>query len=287
MGKTNPKVSVGVVTYNRKEAVLKAIQSVYDQDSEDFEVVVVDSASTDGTSDVILEHFPDVKLLCLPRNLGCPGGRNYVFANCRGDYIINLDDDGYLGDGVIRKVIEVFDASPDIGIIAMKRCFPDEPENGYVIGSANKDVGGFHGGVSAFRREILKKTGYYPEDFFLYHEEAFLSLRTMDAGYRIVSRPDIVMWHPKIGSVIRGDEVRREYYRFRNTLLVVTRLFPGWLMIKYLILRLGSIAIISMKRKSFQKYLLAVAYVLLTLPATLVTRKPCRPETVKQYFQIR
>jgi len=295
MDRTRSKLSVGILTYNRKDAVLRAIQSVYDQIVPEVEIVVVDSASTDGTSDAIRQQFPQVRLIRLPRNLGCPTGRNHVLANCTGKYIINLDDDGYLGEGAIEKVIETFDSDPSVGIIAMRQRYTDEAESGRAFGEDGKETVMFYGGVSAFRGAMLDKTGYYPDDLFLYYEESFLGLRAMDAGYRILSRFDIVMWHPRVGgSGIRGgrrgsgeEGNRWDYYRFRNALLVVTRLFPGGLMLKYLILRLGSYALISIRRRTFHKYLCAAAYVLFYLPVTLISRRPCRPETIKKYFRLR
>lgn len=290
-----PKLSVGILTYNRRDAVLAAIQSVYDQGIPDIEVVVVDSASKDGTSEAIKERFSQVKYIRLPRNLGCPEGRNHVFANCTGKYIINLDDDGCLGEDAIKKVIEAFESDSSIGIIAMRQCYTDEPESGRVFGEDGIGAVQFYGGVSAFRREMLDRIGCYPDDFFLYYEEDYLALLAMDAGYRIVSRPDIIMWHPKVGgSGIRGvrkesglEGNRWDYYRFRNALLVTIRLYPGWLMVKYLILRLGSYALISIRRRSFHKYLCAAAFVLCHLPTTLITRKPCSKGTVKKYFRLR
>jgi len=277
------KLSVGIVTYNRSKVALRAIQSVYDQDVDDIEVIVVDNNSKDGTVDAIRQQFPEVKLICLARNVGCPAGRNHTFANCTGDYIINLDDDGYLGKGAAKKVIEVFETDPSIGVIAMKQCFINEPESSRSVGETGQEVVRFFGGVSAFRMEMLEKTGYYPDDFFIYNEEAVLGLRVIDAGWRIVSRNDIIMWHPRFGGGTRSKSL--DYYRFRNSLLVVTRLFPGWLMVKYLILRLGSYFLTSIKNRTFHKYLLAVWYVLSRLPATLIIRKPCRRETVEKYFR--
>jgi GT2 family glycosyltransferase len=280
------RLTVGIVTYNRKEKVLKAIESVVTQNVEDVEIIVVDNNSNDGTGQAIREKYPSVKYIRLKENIGCPSGRNYTFANCTGKYIINLDDDGYLGDGAIEKVIEVFDSDPTIGIIAMRQCYIGEPGACRIIGEDGKEVGEFYGGVSAFRKDMLNKIGYYPENFFFYHEEAVLALRAMDAGYRIISRFDIIMWHPRIGGG-KTKPGRWDYYYFRNVLLVVTRLYPGWLMLKYLILRMGSHALYSIKRKTFHKYLCAVIYVLLHLPVTLMTRKPCRKETVKKYFRLR
>ena len=92
------------------------------------------------------------------------------------------------------------------------------------------------------------------------------------------------MWHPRVGA---STGPCSDYYRFRNPLLVVVRLFPGRLMLKYLALRIGSHLIASCKRRTPHKYLRAVAHVLWHLPGTLIRRKPCSAEAVRKYFRLR
>jgi hypothetical protein len=279
-----PKVSAGILTFNRKDAVLKAIQSVYDQDWPELEIVVVDSASTDGTADAIRARYPDVTLVRLPRNLGCPGGRNHIYANCTGDYIVNVDDDGFLGAGAIRHVVAAFEADPQVGVVALRLSYTDDPQGGRVIAAQPQEAGLFWGGVSAFRRSMLAQTGLYPEDFFLFAEETYFALRVMDAGYKIVSCPDAVMWHPSVGS---SGGTRWDYYRWRNPLLVVARLFPGWLAAKYLCLRSCSYLLASLKRRSFGAYLCAAGGVWCRLPGTLWRRRPVGRAAVEKYFRLR
>ena len=194
-----PKITVGILTYNRREAVLKAIQSAFDQGFADMEVIVVDSNSQDGTLEAVRKQFPEVKLICLPRNLGCPGGRNHVYANATGDYIVNMDDDGWLGDHALERIVETFELDSSISIICMRRCFPEEE---IAVGTKDDgdvtEVGSFRGGVSAFRRKMLEEIGFYPEDFFFFKEEEFLTLRALNAGYKIVDRPDILMWDAQV-----------------------------------------------------------------------------------------
>jgi GT2 family glycosyltransferase len=283
-----PRVTVGILTRNRRESLDKAMQSVYAQGYADLEVLVVDSDSDDGTSDLVREKFLTAKLIRLPRNLGCPGGRNHIYANALGDYIVNLDDDGWLGEHALSRIQETFDSDPSIGIVSMRQCYPEEETSPYMKDNCGQaiEVGLFYGGVSAFRRSMLKETGVYPEDFFFSKEEEFLSLRAIDAGYKIVFRPDIIMWHPRIG-VSGSDGVSWDYYRFRNPLLVVTRLFPGWLLVKYFLLRLGSYFLLSQQRGSFLKYVSAVGRVLWDLPYTLLTRNPCKESSVRKHLRLR
>jgi hypothetical protein len=278
------RISAGILTFNRKDAVLKAIDSVYAQGLDDVEVVVVDSASHDGTTEAVGQRFPEVKLIRLPRNLGCPGGRNHIYANCTGDYIVNVDDDGFLGEGALHRIVEAFESDPSVGIVALRQLYTDEPERAPASSERGRELGSFHGGVSAFRRAMLDEIGLYPEDFFLFAEEQYLAIRAMDAGFRIVSAPEAIMWHPRLGASVSR---RWDYYRYRNSLLVVTRLFPGWLLLKYLILRMGSLFLISLRRRTPHHYLRAVGHVLLHLPGTLWSRQACGADAVHRYFKLR
>jgi GT2 family glycosyltransferase len=280
------KLSVGIVTFNRKDAVLKAIESVVTQGIKDIEIIVVDNNSTDGTGQAIREKYPSVKYIRLLENTGCPTGRNYTFANCTGDYIVNLDDDGFLEQGTLTKIKEAFDDDPQIGVVALKLKYTDEPRLSRAIGGLGEDVYHFFGGVSAFRIKMLEEVGYYPNDFFQYDEEADLALRALDAGWRIVSRPDIVMWHPRAGGGGGAKGTDWDYYRYRNALYVVSRNYPGILFLKYFFGRMFLHLASSLKRGTFKEYLKAASVAVLHLPRDL-KRKRIKAETMKRYLYMR
>jgi GT2 family glycosyltransferase len=279
-----PKVSAAVLTHNRRDSLLKALESVYAQDYEgDVELVIVDAASTDGTAEVIRTRFPDAKYIRLPRNLGAPAGRNHVYANCTGDYVIHVEDDGYLEPDVFRLTVEHFETDPSVGIISMRQVFTDA-EGDHVVGRGQEEIGEFRGNSCALRGAMLEETGYYPEDFFYCGEESDLAIRALDAGYRIISDPRLVVHHPVAG----GSFAKKwDYYRFRNPMLIVIHLFPGWLMIKYLLLRAGSYFLLSARRGTFHMYLAALGYVLWHLPTALLRRRPCRAEAVRKHLRLR
>lgn len=283
------KVSVGILTFNRRAAVLKAIGSVAGHGRQDTEVVVVDSASTDGTVEAITETYPWVRLVRLPRNVGCPGGRNHVFANCKGKFVVCLDDDGFLSEGALDELVRVFESDPTIGIVAMRQCFTDEPGVSQTMGGSAVvcDVGNFSGGVAAFRREMFVMTGYYPEDFFLYAEESYLAIRALDAGYRIVSAPSIVIWHPRTGGSSGPNPTRWDYYRFRNPILVAIRLYPFPLWVQYLIMRMGSGLLVSFQRGSVLHFFHACGTVFASLPREIMRRRPCSGDAVRLHLRLR
>lgn len=276
--------SVAIVTHNRAHAVIRAIESAVDQHRDDCEIVVVDNDSRDGTSELIAQRFPSVRLVRLPRNVGCPDGRNHAYANCRGEFIVNLDDDGWLSDNALNLVEAVFRQDEQIGIVSMRQVYPEQEDDATPASIALKDVGLFAGGTSVFRHSMLQRIGGYPPDFFLFAEETYLSILALDAGYRIVNAPAIVMWHPKVG----GSHVntKHDYQLFRNNLLVTLRLYPGSLLFQYFPVRVVLYSLVAIRRRSFEKYLMALLNVIASVPATLLKRRPARRETVQRHLAL-
>jgi GT2 family glycosyltransferase len=282
---TRQKITYAILTFNRKEKVLRAIESVYRQKGvEDYEteIILADAASIDNTVEEVANKYPEVKIIRLPYNIGCPSGRNFIYANSTGDFIINVDDDGYLEDNAIKLIIDTFNMDNKIGVVAIKQLFIGTEKDGIAMSTKREDVGLFNGGLSAFRTSALRRIGYYPDDYFMFAEESYLALRFLDAGYRIVSEPNSAMWHPKIGS--SGKNKQLEYYKFRNGMLNVIRLYPGKYMWIHLLRRLISDLRWSILRGSFLQYFRAVVVVFFILPKTLIIRKPCKKETIKRFL---
>jgi GT2 family glycosyltransferase len=278
------RVSVAILTHNRASDVLRAINSAKAQENTvglAVEIVVVDNASEDDTSERIGSEHPDVKLIRTHRNLGCPGGRNILYANCSGDVIINLDDDGELGAGVVRGAVELMESDPSIGVIAFQRIETFPPAEGHLEPKV-VEVTLFSGGLSAFRRDMLLGVGYYPDDFFLLFEEEHLALRIIDAGYRIVYAPNLLMKH----AFSSGSGGRRwDYYRYRNGMLNVIDLFPLSLCLPFFFLRAGSYLMRSIPRGTFRQCATAIAVAGVGIFTR--TRKPVGVKTVRAYFAVR
>lgn len=280
-----PLITVGIVTRNRQGLLREAIQSVYKQNFPGLEIVVVDNASEDSTSEILRREYPAVRLIRLKENLGCPGGRNVLYQEARGEIIVNLDDDGLLGEGALPRLAGIFAADPSIGVVAMRLLDPSRPITAET-GDKYWDTGLFWGGLAAFRRSMLEETGGYPEDFFFFKEEEFLALKILDAGWRIVYHPGIVIYHPCLNSR-NLNETGRDYYLFRNPLFVVIELFPGIYMWKYLFLRVASYALVSLRRKSFVAYCRALGSLPGKLLHTLPRRHPVSLATLRKYFALR
>jgi len=113
-----PRVSVVIKSYNHAAFVAQAIQSVLDQSFQDFEIVVTDDASTDGTADVIRAFAdPRIRLDVFPENRGIPAAMNATLARARGGLIAILNSDDYALPGRLARQVSFLDAHPGVGAV--------------------------------------------------------------------------------------------------------------------------------------------------------------------------
>src|SRR5215470_10311500 len=113
---SDPKVSVVVKSYNHDAYVGETIQSVLDQSFQDFEIVVTDDGSSDGTPDVVRAFSdPRIHLEVFPHNRGISHAINATIARARGTYIAILNSDDFALPGRLERQAAFLDAHPDIG----------------------------------------------------------------------------------------------------------------------------------------------------------------------------
>ncbi|MBD2242600.1 glycosyltransferase family A protein [Nostoc sp. FACHB-888] len=112
-----PKISVIIPTYNRKHYLERAINSVLNQTYTDYELIVVDDASTDGTKTFIAEKYPDVCCVSLSTNSGASGARNEGIHLARGSFIAFLDSDDEWLPKYLETQIQYIENSTDNVIV--------------------------------------------------------------------------------------------------------------------------------------------------------------------------
>lgn len=112
-----PKVSVAIPTYNCARYIARSIESVLGQTWTDFELVISDNASTDGTADICREFaVRDSRVRYIRRdiNIGGPGNFRYVFSQCNGEYHKWTTADDFLDATYLARAIAVLDAQPEV-----------------------------------------------------------------------------------------------------------------------------------------------------------------------------
>jgi GT2 family glycosyltransferase len=225
---SNPLVSIAIVTWNRREDVSRAIESCYSQTYKNIEVVVVDNASSDGTYELLPKNYPDIKVIRTHRNLGCCPGRNIAMANCTGDIVFCLDDDGWLDEKCVEHVVMDCQENENVAIIACNVISPGEKDrktSRELKTAKNRYTPVFMGGGFGIRRGVLNHVGYFP-DYFRQGEENYLALKILDAGHKILFDPAAIVYHHWNLGGKGGNDRQIIYLSFRHDLENIKRLLP-------------------------------------------------------------
>ncbi|WP_394434688.1 glycosyltransferase family 2 protein [Streptomyces sp. SGAir0957] len=228
-----PRLGVAIVTMgNRPKDVDALLESVAKQDAPPTRVVMIGN----GTPLPAFTGLPfEVTNVELDDNLGCPGGRNVALARLREfgdvDVAVELDDDGLLVDADVFSTIQrLYAADPRLGIVGFRIADElGETQRRHVPRLRAKDpmrrglVTAFLGGGHAFSMDMLAETGDWPADFFFTHEETDLAWRALDAGWKVLYEPSLLLQHPKTSPARHAV-----YYRMtaRNRVWLARRRLP-------------------------------------------------------------
>jgi GT2 family glycosyltransferase len=215
-----PLVSIVLATHNRKDVVTRTIGSVHEcgLPGEQYELIVVDNASTDGTAEALTSQ-PDIHLfLPLRRNHGSCA-KAFGIDRAGGRYVVFLDDDSYPRPGSLATMVRHFETDPRLAAAGFTVHLP----NGKLEGGALPGV--FVGCGVGFRAEALRAAGGLDRRFFMQAEEYDLCFRLMAAGWKVAVFDDLHATHLKTAQArISG---RTMYFDTRNNLRVAARYLPA------------------------------------------------------------
>jgi GT2 family glycosyltransferase len=242
MDDTPPALTVILVSYNTRALTLTALKTLHDTTRKtDFEVILWDNASADGSADAVAAAFPDVRLVRSPDNLGFARANNEAAKLAHGTWLLLLNTDTEVYEGAIDALMDFAKAHPEHGIYGGRTVFPDgslniascwnrmtpwslfsravglsklfrrsvffNPEG---IGDWRRDtvreVDIVVGCLLLIRRELWETLGGFDPTFWMYGEEADLCLRARAAGYRPVITPDATIMHLVGASSRRADK---------------------------------------------------------------------------------
>ena len=242
-----PRVSFVLATYNRREVVLDTLDRICNcgLEESEFEILVVDNASRDGTAGAIKRGCPGVVVLEQSKNRG-PCAKNVAIRAARGEFVVFLDDDSFPQRGSIARMIEHFAADEQLGAAVFTVMLPDKSQEC----SAYPEV--CIGCGTGFRRTALLEVGGLPEDFFMAGEEYDLSLRLLNGGWEVRRFDDLRVMHLKTSQSRFADRVAM--LDARNNTILALRCFPAAWRWKYAMAwlkRYRLMAIASRRRLGF------------------------------------
>jgi GT2 family glycosyltransferase len=249
------KISVIVLNWNGRQFLPECLDSLAAQTIGDFEVVLVDNGSTDGSARCLREDYPWVKLIELPINIGFAAGNNCGFEAATGEFIVALNNDTRLEPDFLAELLTVAQASPKVGMVAAKMLNYFERERidaialkiginglGYNIGYGEQDLGQYDGTVTAFgpcggaalyRRTMIEQIGFFDPEFFAYYEDFDLAWRGRLAGWECACAPRAVVYH--VHSATSGEwSPFKVYQTHRNKWYVIVKNWPSSLIFRRL-----------------------------------------------------
>ena len=236
-------VSVIIVNFNGANVITGCLQSVFAQPYRPLEVIVVDNASTDGSTGTIAREFPDVHLIASQRNLGFAEGNNLGVARARGEYMVLLNNDTVVGERWLTALLEML-KRPNVAAVTSRVVTENVPAEfyerngtinymGYNIMREFADLSQvfFAGGASLmFRKEDAGPP--FPDEYFLYHEDVYLSWRLRLMGKTVAMAQQSVVHHKGSAATRRQSTQLVTYYQERNRLLNALILYEGWTLVR-------------------------------------------------------
>jgi GT2 family glycosyltransferase len=259
-------LSIIVVSWNVRDLLYTCLQSLLAacqaMPGLTAEIIVVDSASTDGSPHLVRTEFPQVRLIASNQNLGYAGGNNTGAAAAQGQYLFLLNPDTVVAPDALGQLVHYMDAHPGVGAIGPQLLWPDGtvqssrrrfptlgslfwestllgqwfPHNRHIIYYRMLDrppdqpqaVDWLVGAALFIRRDVWQQVGPLDEAFFMYFEETDWCRRCVQAGWEIHYLPTAHITHYEGKS--SEQVVAERTIRFQRSKLRYTRKHygPGW-----------------------------------------------------------
>ena len=224
------KLSIIILCWNDLKVIGDCLKSIYaSTHSTEFEVVVSDNGSTDGSVEFIRRGFPQVHLIENGANLRFAKGNNVGIRASRGQYVLILNPDTIIHDGTLDKMVAFADKHPEAGalgcrVVNVDGSYQEHVRPIYTLrsewsaalglgalaylsdwfhpgvyvgwkGDTERTVGWLAGCFILIRGDLLKRLGGFDEQFFYYYEDTDLCRRIWEAGYSIRYTPECTITH--------------------------------------------------------------------------------------------
>lgn len=276
---TNPLVTVNILSFNRKDELRNTLTKVYEQDYKNIEVIVVDNASSDGSSEMVKNEFPEVHLIQLEKNIGIAGW-NEGFKVAKGEYVLVLDDDSYPKEKTLLKVSIKLFTEKTTAVLAYKIWNTQKQifENDIFLDSISPH---FVGCGAMIKKESFDHTGMFSDFLFIYEHERDFTIKLYDKGYNIEYVPELTIIHN--ASAVHRSIKRRNYYFTRNYLIILFLYFNLY-KVFFRMIRISAGRMASgICQGGFLSTLNGILSFLFLIPKLLLIRNPVSKQTQKLF----
>ena len=242
------RVTVVIPNWNGERFLGPCLRSLQEQSFKDFETIVVDNGSGDGSLEFVAENYPEVRTIALGENRGFAGAVNAGIEASAAEFVALLNNDTEQDPGWLGALVVAAEGHPECGLFASK--LVDFHDRGvldgagdalrlsglpYRLGHGERDRGQFDSpghvfgacaAAALYRESLFREVGLFDEDFVSYCEDGDLSFRAQLAGYRCFYAPDAVVYH--MGSASTGGKRSETATRLgaRNSLSLLVKDLP-------------------------------------------------------------
>jgi len=241
------ELSIIIVSYNTKELLRNCINSIIrNTHNVDYEIMVVDNASSDGSVEMLRKEFPQVNIIANKENLGFAKANNQGIRVAKGENILLLNSDTIVLNNCLHKILEFIKYRPDAGVIGCKvlnqdrtlhmSCYHDNNFLTELIFFTKDIIKGFWDPISFYRkmqywnhnrirkvdficgcffwvrRKVFDKVGLLDENIFMYYEDAEFCRRVrLNSNYKVFYYPYSQILHLK-GASSKHENVKIQNY---------------------------------------------------------------------------
>ncbi len=241
----SPKVSVVILNWNGKDDLVACLRSVFSLSYKNFDVVVVDNASRDGSIEAAKSAFSRAHFILNTENVGFASGMNIGirFALSQGaEYVWILNNDTKCDRRSLSELVSVAESDEEPALYSPIVLSPDGSEwfsggeiryarmrtehirpSGTILGDPNPYDTGYLSGCALFlSRKAIESVGLFDEGYFLYYEDADLSVRAIRKGFHLRIVPKSVVVHSEKSS----ENPEKTYWLVRSGLLFFKKHTP-------------------------------------------------------------
>ena len=242
-------VSVIIVNWNTKDILQNCLDSIYKTiDNLSCEIIVVDNASSDGSTEILQERYPQIIKIYNQINRGFGAANNQAFAIMKGKYALLLNTDVILTPGAINKLYFFAKTHPQAAIVCGQLLNVDNSKQNSVAAfpslptllinislleyifpqwfpskrhkhTSPIEVDSAIGACMMIRKKALDEAGFFDERYFFFFEETDLAYAFHSKGWSVYHVPDAFIYHLQGQSIGHNVGSRIEFYRSRYQFL--------------------------------------------------------------------
>lgn len=250
----NPHVAIVILNWNGRDYLKKFLPFVFSSTYSDFEVVIIDNASTDDSIAILKSDFPNARIIELAQNYGFAKGYNLGLKEITADYYVLLNSDVETSPRWIEPIISLMESDKQIAA-----CMPKILQyhnrsrfeyagaaggwidhlgypfaRGRIFDYCETDIGQYDntrpvfwasGAAMFVRSEVYHQLGGLDEFFFAHQEEIDFCWRLQLEGYKVYCCPESIVYHVGGGTLPKGNS-RKVFLNFRNNLIMLAKNLP-------------------------------------------------------------